>query len=231
MTPLRFFRGKRCILNLPELKIQERRVGVIGRNGSGKTSFVRILAGLLKPDEGAVKINGSDMFRDRKAAIREVGILFQNPDHQIIFPTVGEEITFGLKQLGQSGDNLVDNCRMILRRFGKDDWYDRPVHALSGGQRHLVCLMSVLAMTPGTILLDEPFAGLDIPTTRALNRAIDGLKEQVIMITHDPDRLQNFDRIIWIENGEIGTDGTPDDVLPLYLKAMNTEGKDAFADL
>ena len=231
LTAIEFSRAGKPVLDLPALCLSEKRIGIVGRNGSGKTTLLRILAGLVTPDKGCVTINGADVASDRKAAIRAVGILFQNPDHQIIFPTVEEEISFGLQQLGQAGDTLVDNCVGVLKRFGKERWLNRPVQNLSQGQRHLVCLMSVLAMTPATILLDEPFAGLDIPTTRALNRAIDGVEEQVLMITHDPERLQHFDRIIWIDGGKIEQDGAPSEVLPKYLKTMNEEGADAFPDL
>lgn len=231
VSNLRFSRGDRLVLDLPDLVISEKRVGIIGRNGSGKTTLMRVLAGLQPVDQGRVVVNGADVATDRQAAIRAVGILFQNPDHQIIFPTVEEEISFGLQQLGQSGDKLVDNLCKTLARFGKDAWRTRHIQTLSGGQRHLVCLMAVLAMQPGTILLDEPFAGLDIPTTRALNHAIDGLSEQVVMITHDPARLDDFDRVIWLEGGQIAADGTPDQVLPEYLEKMSGEGADAVADL
>ena len=231
LTALRFSRGNQRVLDLPGMTLTEKRIGIVGRNGSGKTTLMRVLAGLIKPDEGRVHVNGADVADDRKAAIRAVGILFQNPDHQIIFPTVEEEISFGLQQLGQSEDNTVDNCGKILERFGKVSWRERSIQTLSGGQRHLVCLMSVLAMAPGTILLDEPFAGLDIPTNRALNGVIDGLDEQVVMITHDPERLQQFDRIIWIEGGKVSKDGRPSEVLPTYLAAMNEEGGSAFSDI
>ncbi len=231
VNALRFSRGDRLVLDLPDLRIPEKRVGIVGRNGSGKTTLMRVLAGLQAVDAGRVLVNGADVAGDRQAAIRAVGILFQNPDHQIIFPTVEEEISFGLQQLGQSGDKLVDNLCKTLARFGKEDWRERHIQTLSGGQRHLVCLMAVLAMKPGTILLDEPFAGLDIPVTRALKHAIDGLEEQVVMITHDAARLQDFDRVIWLEGGRIERDGTPAQVLPVYLEKMNREGTDAIADL
>ena len=88
----------KVLLTIPELDLEKKRLAVIGRNGSGKTTFVRLLAGLIKPTQGLIKLDGIDPFDDRKAAIRTVGILFQNPDHQIIFPTVIEEIAFGLAQ-------------------------------------------------------------------------------------------------------------------------------------
>lgn len=222
--------GPRTALRDISLSLADRRIGIVGRNGSGKTTLSRLIAGLVAPDEGTIRVAGVDVCKDRKAAIRTVGILFQNPDHQIIFPTVEEELAFGLRQLGQSKPAARDGARAMLARFGRDDWHDRSVDSLSQGQRHLVCLMAVLAMTPKVIVLDEPFSGLDIPTTRALRRFLDGLEATLIHVTHDPAALTGYDRVIWLDRGELAGDGPPDTVIAAYLNAMQ-EADDADADL
>ncbi len=221
--------GERVALDAIDLSLSDRRIGIVGRNGSGKSTLARAICGLVAPDTGQVTVAGIDVLNDRKNAISTVGILFQNPDHQIIFPTVIEEITFGLRQLGQTKSQAKDKAYELLARFGRTEWADRPVSAFSQGQRHLICLMAVLAMTPRLIVLDEPFSGLDIPTTRALRRYMDGLDQSVIHITHDPSVIANYDRVLWIDGGQIRADGPPDDVLPAYLKEM--ESIDAGADL
>ena len=222
--------GDRVALRDVSLSLAERRIGIVGRNGSGKTTLSRLIAGLIAPDTGTVRVAGVDVCKDRKAAIRTIGILFQNPDHQIIFPTVEEELAFGLRQLDHTKPEARHGARAMLARFGRDHWHDRPVDSLSQGQRHLVCLMAVLAMQPKVIVLDEPFAGLDIPTTRALRGYLEALPATLVHVTHDPSALSGYDRAIWLDSGRIAGDGPADTVVADYLNAMQEAG-DADADL
>jgi biotin transport system ATP-binding protein len=206
------------------LNTDARRIGVIGRNGSGKTSLARVLAGLVPTDGGQVRIAGVNVAQDRKAALRHVGILFQNPDHQIIFPTVEEEIAFGLLQLGQTKAEAAMGVAAVLAQFDKAHWAPAAIHQLSQGQRQLVCLMSVLAMRPQVIILDEPFAGLDIPTAIHLQRVLDGVDACLVVITHDPDVVRGYDQVIWLEGGEAAQQGAPSDVLPVFEARMKQIG-------
>ena len=217
----------KAVLDTVSLELSEARVGIVGRNGSGKSTLAKAISGLIRPEQGRILINGVDVLKDRKAALSAVGILFQNPDHQIIFPTVEEEISFGLRQLGRSKSDAAEETSNLLANFGKSDWAKRPVSTLSQGQRHLVCLMSVLAMAPAVIILDEPFSGLDIPTTRALQKRLNQLDQTLIHITHDPSVIADYDRVIWIEAGKVIADGAPDTVLPDYLHVMEAEDADA----
>ena len=208
------------LLNAVTLDIQEQRVGVIGRNGSGKTSFARLLCGLLAPSSGRVRVNGNDLFKHRAAALKTVGILFQNPDHQIIFPTVLEELSFGLTQQGQRKAEAMQNATKILQQFDRLDWAERTIATLSQGQRHLVCLLSVLAMAPPLLVLDEPFAGLDLPTKTYLQNLLYGLDQSVLHITHDLQALGEYERVIWLEKGQVAGDGLPKDIIPAFENAM-----------
>ena len=210
----------RKLLNGVSLDIQEQRVGVIGRNGSGKTSFARLLCGLLAPSSGRVRVNGNDLFKHRAAALKTVGILFQNPDHQIIFPTVLEELSFGLTQQGQRKAEAMQNATKILQQFDRLDWAERTIATLSQGQRHLVCLLSVLAMAPPLLVLDEPFAGLDLPTKTYLQNLLYGLDQSVLHITHDLQALGEYERVIWLEKGQVAGDGLPKDIIPAFENAM-----------
>jgi biotin transport system ATP-binding protein len=210
----------RKLLNGVSLDIQEQRVGVIGRNGSGKTSFARLLSGLLAPSSGRVRVNGNDLFKHRAAALKTVGILFQNPDHQIIFPTVLEELSFGLTQQGQRKAEAMQNATKILQQFDRLDWAERTIATLSQGQRHLVCLLSVLAMAPPLLVLDEPFAGLDLPTKTYLQNLLYGLDQSVLHITHDLQALAEYERVIWLEKGQVVGDGLPKHIIPKFENAM-----------
>lgn len=210
----------RKLLNAVSLDIQEQRVGVIGRNGSGKTSFARLLCGLLAPSSGRVRVNGNDLFKHRAAALKTVGILFQNPDHQIIFPTVLEELSFGLTQQGQRKAEAMQNATKILQQFDRLDWAERTIATLSQGQRHLVCLLSVLAMAPPLLVLDEPFAGLDLPTKTYLQNLLYGLDQSVLHITHDLQALAEYERVIWLEKGQVAGDGLPKNIIPAFENAM-----------
>jgi len=161
---------------------------------------------------------------DRQRAVETVGMLFQNPDHQIIFPTVEEEVSFGLRQLGKSKSDAQSLTLDALSRFGCEDWAKKSVSTLSQGQRHLVCLIAVVVMQPRLIVLDEPYAGLDIPTVMQLSRYIDSLDAAVVHISHQPDVLTNYERILWIDEGSIRSDGGAEKTLKDYVDAMRTLG-------
>lgn len=208
------------------------RLGVVGRNGSGKSTLARLVAGLIAPGEGSCRVNGLDLARDRKSAPREVGILFQNPDHQLIFPTVLEEMMFGLRQRGQSRSDAEAGARRVLANFGKDHWTDASVVSLSQGQKHLLCLMAVVAMAPRLLILDEPFAGLDAPTRTQLRRYLDLYDGAVLHISHDPADFAGYDAMFWLDQGQIRASGTPETVLAGYTKEMTRLGaEDDISDL
>ena len=200
------------------LTLSERRVALVGRNGSGKSTLLRLAAGLLAPQSGRVTVAGVDVGRDRRRALDTVGILFQNPDHQIIFPTVIEEICFGLEQQGLSRAAARERARAALSAH--PDWAERLCHTLSQGQRQMVCLLAILAMEPRWILFDEPFNSLDLPATLRIEARIAALGQNVLTVTHDPLRVVGYDRVIWLEAGQVAADGPPAEVLPAYTAAM-----------
>lgn len=214
------FYGKEKILEDLSLSITEQRVGFIGRNGSGKTTLLRILAGLQELNSGKVLIDGTEVAKKRKEAIEKVGIIFQNPDHQIIFPTVIEEMIFGLIQMGVDKTVADQRAMSYLAKFGKSEWRDRAVSTLSQGQKKLLCLMAILAMEPKVIILDEPLAALDIPTQRQLTTILQSLPQTLIYITHDTAPIQNYDVAIWLEQGQVVETGSPDTVVPRFMDEM-----------
>ncbi len=221
----------RLILPPITLHLHERRIGILGRNGSGKTTLLRLMAGLIAPGTGTVTIDGKDPAR-RREILPHIGILFQNPDHQILFPTVEEELAFGLRQLGQSAAQAAETVAQTLADESRTHWAKAPVTTLSQGQRHYLCLLAILLMNPATILLDEPFAGLDLPTIQRLQRRLARVPQRLITISHDPASLATSDRILWLDQGRIHADGPPADVIPAFTAAMNRIGEvDADTDL
>jgi biotin transport system ATP-binding protein len=230
LTEVTYQVGARLIIPPLTLTLTEARIGIIGPNGSGKTTLLRLIAGLIAPSTGAVRVGEIDPSGDRKGLVSALGILFQNPDHQILFPTVAEEIAFGLRQLGHADPEA--EALNILAQHGRAHWAKAATHTLSQGQRHYLCLMAVLAMAPGTILLDEPFAGLDLPSQARLKRSFAALPQRLITITHDPAAVAGYDRVLWLEGGTIAADGPPAQVLPAFQAAMEERGAaDADTDL
>ena len=218
------------ILHDLTLTLTEARIGILGQNGSGKTTLLRLLAGLIAPTSGTVRIGQTDPAKDRKATLTQIGILFQNPDHQILFPTVEEELAFGLTQ--QNHPNPAQAVAELLAAEGRTHWARAATHTLTHGQRHYLCLLAILLMNPAILLLDEPFAGLDLPTQTRLMRRLQALPQQVITISHDPAAVAGADRVIWLDNGGVRADGPPARVLPDFTAAMAKLGDlDADTDL
>ncbi len=205
----------RTILRGISAALTERRIGIVGRNGSGKTTLLRAMAGLIPPLTGRVTVDGADP-SNRRAMLSRVGILFQNPEHQILFPTVIEELSFGLRQMGRDTTAATD----LLAAEGRAHWADAPTQSLSHGQKQYLCLMSILLMEPATILLDEPFAGLDLPTQARLARRLAALPQRLITITHDPAATVGCERVLWIDEGQLRMDGAPETVLPAFTDEM-----------
>lgn len=212
--------GDRSVLTGLSLHLTEHRIGVLGRNGSGKTTLLRLIAGLIAPQSGTVRVEGFDPFIDRRAALSGIGILFQNPDHQILFPTVEEELAFGLAQQGLPQPDALARANAALAAEARAHWAKAPVTSLSQGQRHYLCLLSILLMAPRTILLDEPLAGLDLPTQARLARRFASLPQRLVTITHDPASVSDCDRVVWLDDGRVAADGLPGEVIPLFSAEM-----------
>ena len=212
--------GGRAVLAGVTFTSSARHIGVVGRNGSGKSTLARLIAGLVAPTSGRVRVGGADLFRDRRAALASVGILFQNPEHQIIFPRVAEEIAFGPRQRGLGKAEAAASCEAVLASFDKAHWAEAPVSALSQGQKHLVCMMAVLAMRPRLLILDEPYAGLDIPTRRQLGRYLRRAGTRLFHISHEPADLEDCDELFWLDRGRIRARGAPARLLPDFTAEM-----------
>ena len=163
---------------------------------------------------------GRETREHRRDLPAEIGFLFQNPDHRILFPTVGEEVAFGLTEQGLSVAEANARAAALLAEHGCVGWEKRAVHELSDGQKQLVCLIAVIASGPSVLLLDEPFSSLDLPTRIDMATRLHALPQRVVMASHDFDLLSGFDRVVWIENGSVREDGPASRVLAAYTAAV-----------
>jgi biotin transport system ATP-binding protein len=187
------------------LALNEPRIGLIGPNGSGKSSLLRLIKGLLKPQSGQIK-----------GLPNPVGFVFQNPDHQILFPTVMEELCFGRTDRGESPESAAEAAKALMDQHGMAYLLDKATHELSDGQKQLICIFSVLMDGAQLLLLDEPCASLDRRTSQLVMRVVRALPQQVLLATHDLSLIEDFGRVIWLECGEVRADGNPADVIAAY---------------
>lgn len=182
------------------------RLGLIGPNGSGKTTMFHIIMGLLKPSSGTIeifgrKINGE---RDFRSVRERIGLLFQDADDQLFSPTVLEDVAFGPLNLGRSQEEAKAIAQKTLDLLGLSGFEDRVTYKLSGGEKKLVSLATVLAMEPEILLLDEPSNGLDDNTKARLMEALSQLDLSFILISHEIDFLsETTDSICEMRDGKI----------------------------
>lgn len=213
--------GTRTVLDDITLSLSEQRIGVVGDNGSGKSTFARLLNGLLLPDQGRVSVGGLDTHTDGKAVRSRVGFLFQNPDNQIVMPTVAEDLALGLKPLKLSKDERDKRVRATLARFGLEPLADRSAHLLSGGEKQLVALAGVMITEPDVLVCDEPTTLLDRRNAALVTQMINALPCQVLLITHHLKHLKTYDRVVWFDGGKVAADGQPRSVTSQYIDAVS----------
>jgi biotin transport system ATP-binding protein len=208
--------GERVALQPLTLALDERRIGIIGLNGSGKTTFARLINGLVKPTTGRVTVNGLDTLKDDRAVLAEAGFIFQNPQHQLIMPIVSEDIAFGLKNRGLPAHEITARTEAVLARFGVSHLAKRRVHELSGGETQLVAMASVVVTGPKILILDEPTNQLDLRNRRMVTETIDALNEDTIVITHDLGLVEGVERLLLFHEGRLVADGSPDETIRRY---------------
>lgn len=209
-------RGRSKIFDNLSLQLSEHRIGLIGDNGAGKTSLLRLLCGLEAPDSGQVLSQGNNLYALGTARAQRVGMMFQNPDDQIIFPTVVEELALGLQPKGFNKKEAHKQALLFLQARGLEDWADRAVPSLSQGQRQHVCWLSLLLAQPHSLLMDEPYASLDLPSQAQLARDIANTQQQVIVSTHLLEHVRHFPRVIWLDQGQVLGDGLGHAVCAAY---------------
>ena len=198
--------GKEIFTDLEFSLYEKQRIGLMGPNGCGKTTFLRLCVGLLRPSRGYVKFKGKlvksdkDLIRLR----RSIGFVFQNPDDQLFSPTVLEDVAFGPLNLGMDRDRAEEIARWSLAMVGLDGFEDRIIHKLSGGEKRLLSIATILAMQPEAMLLDEPSTGLDVRTRRRIIELLNRLDMALVVVSHDGDFvLRTTSSYCTIEGGRI----------------------------
>ena len=184
------------------------RVGLTGPNGSGKTTLFHIILGLLKPREGDIEIFGKRMHdeADYREARERIGLLFQDANDQLFCPTVAEDIAFGPLNLGKRHEEALKIVRETLEILGLVGFEDRVTYKLSGGEKKLVSLATVLAMKPEILLLDEPTSGLDEETTERIIQVLNRSSTSYMIISQDREVLTRTTRRIYrMANGKLET--------------------------
>lgn len=208
-------RDGRVVLSGIDLVLAERRVGILGLNGSGKSSLLKLMVGLLAPTSGGLSLDGLAPCEATATVRARTGFLFQCADNQIVYPIVREDLAFGLDGREEDVEAAIAGA---LDRLGIADLAERRIHELSGGERQLVALAGVLARDPSTILFDEPTSQLDLANRNRFCDALAALPQQAIVVTHDLDLVADFDRVLVIVDGSIAFDGAPAKAVDFYRR-------------
>jgi cobalt/nickel transport system ATP-binding protein len=198
--------GKNVLSHLDFELYDGDRIGLIAPNGSGKTSFFHLIMGLMRPTSGHLELFGKPVRTsgDFEEIRQRIGLLFQDPDDQLFSPTVIEDVAFGPLNLGKSKEEARNIARQTLADLGLQGFEERVTFKLSGGEKRLVSLATVLAMDPEVLLLDEPFNGLDYNASENIARIISQLDQSYIIIAHDIDFLLDTTNQIWtISDGKM----------------------------
>ena len=197
----------RVVLAPCTLELSEPRIAVIGANGSGKSTLLRMVNGLALPSEGSVSVRGFDTRTQAKSVRRNVGFLFTDPLSQLVMPVVVEDVELSLKAAIKAPAQRREAALGALESLGLGQLAQRSIYDLSGGERQLVALCSVLAAGQDILVADEPTTLLDLANNELLQRTIDALGQQVIYATHDLEFAARADRGLLVDGGRIVFDG------------------------
>jgi energy-coupling factor transport system ATP-binding protein len=187
-------------------------VGVVGPNGGGKSTLVRLLNGLLKPDSGRVLVSGRDPATEPFEVRKHLGVLFQNPENGLVAPFVEDDVAFGLENLGVPREEMRERVARAIRTVGLEGFERREPHTLSGGEKQRVALAGLLAAEPEILVLDEPTSMLDSAGRREVLEYLHALRSEktVLHVTHHLEELTGADRICVLNGGELVADETPE---------------------
>jgi len=190
---------------------------ICGPNGSGKTTLIRLISGLLKPTVGSIHVNGLNPIDDSREVRRLVGMVFQDPDSQIVGETVREDVAFGPENLGLPLKEITERVDWALRVMGLKDLSEKPCYLLSGGEKRRLSIAGMLAMKPQVILFDEPFSFLDYPGIQEVLKHMVNLHREghtLVVTTHDVEKVvAHVDRIAIVHDGELKVAGPPEELM------------------
>lgn len=208
------------ILEPLSLTLREQRIGVIGANGGGKSTLIRMINGLGEPSSGRVLVDGLDVAANGRLVRKKVGFVFSDAENQIVMPTVREDIAFSLRRHKMPRAEKQRRVEEMMDRFHLSDHADQSPHTLSGGQKQLLALAAVLIIEPEVVIADEPTTLLDLRNRILIKEVFRSLPQQLIVVSHDLDFLSDFDRVICIDDHRVAADGPPSEVIPHYVNLM-----------
>lgn len=193
----------------------EESVGLIGENGAGKSTLLKLLTGLLDMQEGRVRVSGLDMKKENLKKIRaKIGYVFQDSDSQLFMSTVYEDVAFAPRNYGKSEEEIQETTMSALRQVHMEDKKDRQIYRLSGGEKKLAAIATVLSVGAKLMLLDEPSVALDPKNRRNLIHVLNGLQGAKIIASHDLDFVYDTcERVILLSDGKIAADGDAKKIL------------------
>lgn len=205
------------------VSLAEQRIGIIGSNGSGKSTTVRMINGLIEPTSGEVLYDGLSPQSNGKEIRKRVGFVFSDAESQIVMPRVADDVAFSLRRFKLPRDEVRRRVTEVLDRFGLTDRAEHSPHTLSGGEKQMLALASVLVIQPDTIIADEPTTLLDLRNRRRIVRELMALQQQLIVVTHDLEMLREFERVLVIDDGALVFDGDPSDAIESYTDLMDAK--------
>lgn len=212
--------GVRTILDAVTASLDERRVAVLGANGSGKSTLLRLVNGLMGVTSGRVLVDGLDVAREGRAVRARVGFVFTDPLSQLVMPTPIEDVELSLRRGVRERARRRALALELLDARGVGHVAHSSIYDLSGGERQLVALASVLAVEPSVLVLDEPTTLLDLRNRLALRETLAGLPQQLLLATHDLELAADADRVLVIEGGRLVFDGAPGPAVAFYRELM-----------
>ena len=205
------------------VSLSEQRIGIIGSNGSGKSTTVRLINGLIEPTSGQVLYDGLTPDKQGRDIRKRVGFVFSDAESQIVMPRVSDDVAFSLRRFKLPREEVKRRVAEALERFDLADRAENSPHTLSGGEKQMLALASVLVIEPDTIIADEPTTLLDLRNRRRIMRELMSLNQQLIVVTHDLEMLRGFDRVLVIDDGALAYDGMPDDAIAFYTDLMDAK--------
>lgn len=211
----------RAVLRGIDLDLDARTIAVVGDNGSGKSTFARVVAGLVRRDAGDVAVRGLDPDRDAAELRRRVALVLSNPDAQIVMPVVADDVGFSLRAERLPRAQRAERVARALARFGLTDLAERPAHDLSGGQKQLLALCGAFVREPDLVVADEPTAYLDARNARRVaDHLLADTGHALLLVTHDLALARRCDAAVLFADGVVSAAGVASEVIDVYERAL-----------
>ena len=192
---------------------QAKSIAVIGENGSGKSTFARLLNGLVQPTAGVITVDG------QKPTTKNASLIFSNPDLQIVMPTVFEDVAYTLSDQKLTKDEVRERVNLALAQVDILELANDNCYSLSSGQKQLLAIASAVVRSPKLVIADEPTTLLDLPNTKLITKVLHEMPvEQMVLVTHDLELAVTCEEVVWISEGRIKQVGSPAEVVEAYRK-------------